>query len=61
MRKNPLVSIIIVDYKKNNPYLVECFRAINRQTYKNFEVILVTDYRVNLRQPKLIKKSSRET
>lgn len=47
-QKLPLVSIIIVDYKKNNPYLVECLDAIQKQTYKNFEVILVCDYKVDL-------------
>lgn len=45
---NPLVSIIVVDYKKKNPYLVECLDAIQKQTYKNFEIILVTDYPVTL-------------
>lgn len=48
MSYEPLVSIIIVDYKKNNPYLVECLNAIQTQTYRHFEVILVTDYYVNL-------------
>lgn len=47
MSANPLVSIIIVDYKKDNPYLIECFKAIQKQTYKNFEIILVTDYPVS--------------
>ncbi len=64
MAKLPLVSIIIVDYKKDNPYLPECLEAIQRQTYKNFEVILVTDHPVTLSSsrkrgsiPSLIKKS----
>jgi len=48
MAKLPLVSIIIVDYKKENPYLAECLEAIQRQTYKNFEVILVTDHPITL-------------
>jgi GT2 family glycosyltransferase len=51
-----LVSIIIVDYKKNNPYLIECLNAIVKQTYKNFEIILVCDYRVDLEYPKLRQK-----
>ena len=55
--KEPLVSIIIVDYKKDNPYLKESVKAINKQTYKNFEIILLTDYPVDLKSPKLIKKS----
>ncbi len=53
----PLVSVIIIDYKKNNPLLVECLEAIEKQTYRNYEVILVTDYPVCLKYPKLIKKS----
>lgn len=53
----PLVSIIIVDYKKNNPYLVECLDAIQKQNYKNFEIILVCDYKVDLSYPKLRQKS----
>jgi len=52
----PLVSIIVVDYKKNNPYLIECLDAIQKQTYKNHEVILVSDYKVNLSYPKLRTK-----
>lgn len=55
--KNPLVSIIIVDYKDNNPYLVENLNAIQKQTYKKYEIILVTDYKNSLKYPKLTKKS----
>lgn len=55
--KNPMVSIIVVDYKKNNPYLVECLKAIQKQSYEYFEVILVTDYPVSLKYPKLRVKS----
>jgi GT2 family glycosyltransferase len=54
---DPLVSVIVVDYKLNNPLLVECLAAIEKQTYRNFEIILLTDYPVNLRFPKLRKKS----
>lgn len=54
--KNPLVSIIVVDYKKENPYLVECFEAIQRQTYRNFEIILVCDYQSKLKYPGLRQK-----
>ena len=64
MGKKPLISIIIIDYKKENPYRTECLEAIQRQTYKNFEVILVTDHPVTLSSsrkrgsiPSLIKKS----
>lgn len=52
----PLVSIIIVDYKKQNPYLIECLDAIGKQTYKNFEIILVADYEIKLDYPKLRTK-----
>lgn len=51
--KDPLVSIIVIDYKKNNPYLIECLNAIQKQTYKNFEIILETDYPLDLQYPKL--------
>ncbi len=44
----PLISIIVVDYKKNNPLLVECLDAIQQQSYKKYEIILVTDYPVTL-------------
>jgi cellulose synthase/poly-beta-1,6-N-acetylglucosamine synthase-like glycosyltransferase len=54
--KDPLVSVIVIDYKKNNPYLVECLDAIQKQTYKNFEIILVCDYKVSLVYPKLRQK-----
>lgn len=57
MSNKPLVSIIVVDYKKNNPLLVECLEAIGKQTYRNYEAILITDYSVNLTYPKLTKKS----
>jgi GT2 family glycosyltransferase len=56
MSLEPLVSIIIVDYKKKNPYLVECLEGIQKQTYKNFEIILVCDYQVALNFPKLRQK-----
>ena len=48
-----LVSVIIVDYKKNNPYLVECLAAIGKQIYQNFEIILESDYPLKLKYPKL--------
>lgn len=51
-----LVSIIIIDYKDNNPYLVECLEAVQKQSYQHYEIILVTDYKNNLSYPKLFKK-----
>lgn len=56
MPLEPLVSIIIVDYKKNNPYLRECLDAIQKQTYRRFETILICDYHVELDYPKLRQK-----
>lgn len=57
MTYNPFVSIIVIDYKKNNPYLVECLDALQRQTYLHYEIILVTDYPNKLHYPKIHKKS----
>lgn len=51
--KNLIVSIIIIDYKKQNPYLIECLKAISKQTHKNFEIILESDYSLKLQYPKL--------
>ncbi len=45
----PLVSIVVIDYKKENPYLIECLEAIEKQTYKNFEIILESDHPLNLK------------
>jgi len=53
MNKKPSISVIVIDYKKNNPYLSECLDAIERQTYNNFEIILETDHPLNLKYPKL--------
>lgn len=50
---DPLVSIVVIDYKKNNPYLIECLDAIQTQTYQNFEIILVSDHSLKLIYPKL--------
>ncbi len=55
-QSHPTVSIIIIDYKENNPYLVECLDAIQKQSFKNYEIILITDYKNNLSYPKLSKK-----
>jgi GT2 family glycosyltransferase len=53
MNNKPLISIIVIDYKKTNPYLIECLDAIQKQTYQNFEIILETDYPLDLKYPKL--------
>ena len=39
---NDLISVIIPIYNVEN-YLERCFESIDKQTYKNFEVILVCD------------------
>jgi GT2 family glycosyltransferase len=40
LQDNPLVSILIVSYNSNAD-LVECFESITRQTYQNWEVVVV--------------------
>lgn len=58
MRKNnPKVSVVVVDYKRDNPLLIECLSGIAKQSYRNFEVILLTDYPVDLSYPRLRKKA----
>ncbi len=52
-----MISVIVIDYKKDNPLLRECLEHLQKQTYKNFEIILLTDYKNNLKYPKLRKKS----
>jgi cellulose synthase/poly-beta-1,6-N-acetylglucosamine synthase-like glycosyltransferase len=53
VNKNPYISVIVIDYKKNNPYLLECLSAIQKQTFKDFEIILETDHPLKLNFPKL--------
>lgn len=55
--KDTLISIVIVDYKDKNPYLIENLEAIKKQTHKNFEIVLVTDYKNDIQYPNLVKKS----
>jgi len=50
---HPLVSVIVIDYKKQNPYLIECLDHIQKQTYRNFEIILESDHSLDLKFPKL--------
>lgn len=52
-----MISVIVIDYKKDDPLLRECLEHLQKQTYKNFEIILLTDYKNNLSYPKLRKKS----
>lgn len=53
MNTKPLISVIVIEHKKDNTYLIECLEAIKRQTYKNFEIILETDHHLDLKYPKL--------
>lgn len=53
----PLVSVVVVDYKLKNALLEECLSQIGKQTYRNYEIILLTDYPVGLFHPKLRKKA----
>lgn len=52
-----MISVVIVDYKKENPLLRDCLEALQKQSFRNFEIILLTDYENDLRYPKLRKKS----
>jgi len=47
------VSVVVIDYKKNNPYLIECLDALQKQTYKHFEIILETDHPKKIKYPHL--------
>ncbi len=40
LQDNPLVSILIVSYNSNSD-LLECYESISRQSYQNWEVVLV--------------------
>lgn len=49
------VSIIIVDYKHDTKYLTELLSAVEQQTHKNFEVIIIHDLQVKLPKYKWLK------
>ncbi len=55
-QKLPLVSIIVIDYKRKNPYIANLFKAVQNQSYSNYELLLITDYKNNYQTPKLRKK-----
>ena len=40
---NPLLSVIIPVYNVKREYLVECLESILKQSYSNFEIILIDD------------------
>lgn len=52
-----MISVVLVDYKRENPLLRDCLEALQNQSYSNFEIILLTDYGNDLKYPKLRKKS----
>ena len=43
LRENPLVSIIIRT-KNEEKWITLCLDALNKQSYKNFEIIIVDNY-----------------
>lgn len=51
-----LISVIIIDYKRRNPYLEETLSALSKQTFKDFEVILICDHPTNYHFKNLVQK-----
>lgn len=45
---NPLLSVIIPVYNVKREYLVECLESILKQSYSNFEIILIDDNSSNI-------------
>ena len=43
IEKSPLVSIILTVYNTNTEYLDQCLDSILKQTYQNFEIIVLDD------------------
>ena len=41
--KNPLVSVIIPNYNKEE-FLSSCIQSVLNQTYKNFEIIIIDNF-----------------
>ncbi len=52
----PLISVIIIDHRKANPYLAENFSALAGQSFKDFEVLLFTDCENDIEFKNLTKK-----
>ena len=53
-----LISIIIPVYNAEK-YILECVESIEKQTYQNFEIILVDDGSTDQSGIKLFKKTTR--
>jgi len=51
---NPLISIIIPIYKPNIDYIQQCLNSVTHQSFKDFEIILVYDNKLDNIQYNLI-------
>jgi len=56
--KKPLISILISSYNKGN-YVEECLKSCLKQTYSNYEIILL-DNHSNDKTDKILKKFSKQ-
>ena len=53
---NPLLSVIIPVYNVKREYLVECIESILKQSYSNFEIILIDDNSSNIETLNTLKE-----
>ena len=53
---NPLLSVIIPVYNVKREYLVECLESILKQSYLNFEIILIDDNSSNIETLNTLKE-----
>ena len=53
---NPLLSVIIPVYNVKREYLVECLESILKQSYPNFEIILIDDNSSNIETLNTLKE-----
>lgn len=53
---NPLLSVIIPVYNVKREYLVECLESILKQSYPNFEIILIDDNSSNMETLNTLKE-----
>lgn len=56
MEKKVLISIVITAFNESESQIKECLKSIEKQTYKEFEVILILDNPNNLKLLKLLEK-----